>query len=98
MSAIAKTVMRKFYRKAEGQPERLPWYQQTPPPLLQKAVASMKGRGRALDVGSGAGVFTVWMARQGLDVTGIDLSDFGVGKARNAQAASGFRSKRWSKT
>jgi SAM-dependent methyltransferase len=72
MSAIAKAVMRKFYRQAEGHPERLPWHQEQPPKILVDAVAAV-GRGRALDVGCGAGVFSVWLAEQGMDVTGIDL-------------------------
>ena len=36
MSAMAKMVMRKFYREAEGYPERLPWHRHEPGPLLEK--------------------------------------------------------------
>lgn len=80
---IAKAVMRKFYRKAEGRPERLPWHQDEPPRILESAVAAV-GRGRALDVGCGAGVFSVWLAEQGMDVTGIDLfpEAIAMGEAR----------------
>jgi SAM-dependent methyltransferase len=70
--SMVKLVMRKFYRKAEGHPERLPWHQEQPPRILRDSVAAV-GRGRALDVGCGAGVFSVWLAGQGMDVTGIDL-------------------------
>lgn len=73
MSAIAKRVMQKFYRQAEGKPERLPWHQDAPPPILESAVAARGARGRALDVGCGAGVFSVWLAEKGMDVTGIDV-------------------------
>ncbi|HVE71188.1 MAG TPA: methyltransferase domain-containing protein, partial [Thermoanaerobaculia bacterium] len=72
MAGLAKLVMRKFYRKAEGRPERLPWHQEDPPKILLSVVANRRG-GRALDVGCGAGVFSVWLAEQGMDVTGIDL-------------------------
>ncbi len=72
MSAIARRVMTKFYRKAEGRPERLPWHQDAPPAILKTAIASGAG-GRALDVGCGAGVFSVWLAEQGMDVSGIDV-------------------------
>ena len=65
--------MQKFYRKAEGRPERLPWPQDAPPPILKATVAARSARGRALDVGCGAGVFSVWLAEQGMDVTGIDV-------------------------
>jgi SAM-dependent methyltransferase len=71
--SIAELVMRKFYRNAAGHPERLPWHQDAPPKILTTAVAARNGRGRALDVGCGAGVFTVWLAEQGLEATGIDL-------------------------
>lgn len=66
-------VMGKFYRNAEGNPERLPWHQEEPPALLEAAVNLRPRPARALDVGCGAGVFSVWMAGQGLQVTGIDL-------------------------
>ena len=70
---MIKQVMQKFYRQADGHPERLPWHDEEPNPMLDAAVAERKGRGRALDVGCGAGVFSVWMARQGMDVTGLDM-------------------------
>lgn len=74
--------MGKFYRKAEGHPERLPWHQETPPEILKSAVAGRNGRGRALDVGCGAGVFSVWLAEQGMQVTGLDLFPEAIAMAR----------------
>ncbi|HEX8408411.1 MAG TPA: class I SAM-dependent methyltransferase [Thermoanaerobaculia bacterium] len=71
--SVSKMVMQKFYRTADGHPERLPWHQDAPPPILTAAVAARNGRGRALDVGCGAGVFTVWLAEQGMEVTGLDM-------------------------
>jgi 2-polyprenyl-3-methyl-5-hydroxy-6-metoxy-1,4-benzoquinol methylase len=71
MSTIAKFVMGKFYRQAAGDPKRLRWHRETPSQILISAVAACKERGRALDVGCGAGVFSVWLAEQGMDVTGI---------------------------
>ncbi|HET8773383.1 MAG TPA: class I SAM-dependent methyltransferase [Thermoanaerobaculia bacterium] len=73
MSAMAKLVMQKFYRKAEGRPEKLPWHRDEPEQILIDAVAARGGRGRALDAGCGAGVLSVWLAQQGMDVTGVDL-------------------------
>jgi SAM-dependent methyltransferase len=82
MSAMAKMVMRKFYRKAEGRPERLPWHRETPEQILVDAVAARGARGRALDAGCGAGVFSVWLAEQGMDVTGVDLFPEAVAMAQ----------------
>jgi cyclopropane fatty-acyl-phospholipid synthase-like methyltransferase len=66
-------VMRKFYREAGGNPERLPWHRDNVSKVLESAVAALKGRCRALDIGCGAGAFSVWLAERGMDVTGIDL-------------------------
>ena len=73
MSAIAKIVMERFYRQAAGDPKCLPWHRDTPSKTLRSVVGACKGRGRALDVGCGAGVFSIWLAEKGMDVTGIDL-------------------------
>jgi SAM-dependent methyltransferase len=75
-------VMSKFYRKAEGRPERLPWHQEKPPALLEAAVMARPRPARALDVGCGAGVFSVWLAEQGLKVTAIDLFPAAIEMAR----------------
>ncbi|HYH06459.1 MAG TPA: class I SAM-dependent methyltransferase [Thermoanaerobaculia bacterium] len=82
MSAMVRLVMQKFYRQAQGQPEKLPWHQEAPPVILEKVVRARGGRGRALDVGCGAGVFSVWMAEQGLEVTGIDMFPEATAMAR----------------
>ncbi|HEX9983031.1 MAG TPA: methyltransferase domain-containing protein [Thermoanaerobaculia bacterium] len=79
---MVKMVMAKFYQKAAGHPERLPWHQEAPPHILTAAVAKRNGRGRALDVGCGAGVFTTWLAEQGMEVTGIDLFPEAAAMAR----------------
>jgi 2-polyprenyl-3-methyl-5-hydroxy-6-metoxy-1,4-benzoquinol methylase len=65
MSATAKLGMGKFYRNAAGQPERLPWHREQPGALLQAAAQARATRGRALDVGCGARVFSGWLAQQG---------------------------------
>jgi SAM-dependent methyltransferase len=89
VSAIAKSVMRRFYEQAQGNPEKLPWHREDPGKLLPAAVAARGGRGRALDVGCGAGVYSVWMAQQGMEVTGIDLFLQAIEMARARAAQQG---------
>lgn len=81
--------MQRFYRRAEGHPERLPWHQETPPDILGRAVAARGAKGRALDVGCGAGVYSVWLAEQGMEVTGIDLFPEAMAMARKRAAEHG---------
>lgn len=84
---LSAMVMRKFYRQADGDPTRLPWHRLDPGQTLVATAAEHPG-GRALDVGCGAGVFSVWMAQQGLEVTGLDLfpEAIAMGRAHAAQA------------
>jgi cyclopropane fatty-acyl-phospholipid synthase-like methyltransferase len=89
MSAMAKLVMGKFYRAAAGQAERLPWHREEPSAVLKAAVEARAGRGRALDLGCGAGVFSVWLAQQGFEVTGLDLFAEATAMARERASAAG---------
>jgi SAM-dependent methyltransferase len=45
--------------------------------------------GRALDVGCGEGADAIWLARRGWTVTGIDVSDVALGRARAAAGLVG---------
>lgn len=47
------------------------------------------GPGRALDVGCGSGVHTLTLARRGWDVTGVDLVDKALSRARARLAGAG---------
>jgi tellurite methyltransferase len=49
----------------------------------------LPARGRALDVAGGAGRHAIWLARRGLDVTLIDVSDVGLARARERARAAG---------
>jgi cyclopropane fatty-acyl-phospholipid synthase-like methyltransferase len=89
MSAMAKLVMGKFYRAAAGQAERLPWHRAEPSAVLKDAAQARAGRGHALDLGCGAGVFSVWLAQQGFAVTGLDLFAEATAMARERASAAG---------
>jgi len=67
-----KIVQEMFYRKATV-PEELPWHSEEPAALLVKAVSLRKAPGKALDLGCGTGVFSVYLAKQGYEVTGVDF-------------------------
>jgi SAM-dependent methyltransferase len=45
--------------------------------------------GRALDVGCGEGADAVWLARQGWQVTALDVSQVAIERGRRAAAAAG---------
>ena len=81
--SIAKGVMQSFYRRAEGRAERLPWHRESPSHVLESAVAACTRPARALDLGCGAGVLTLWLADKGLEVTGIDILPEAIAMARS---------------
>ncbi|HVY47207.1 MAG TPA: class I SAM-dependent methyltransferase [Minicystis sp.] len=60
----------------------LPWDTGEPDPLLLDYVAGVASRGRALEVGCGTGTNALWLARQGFDVLGVDLSPLAIDRAR----------------
>jgi SAM-dependent methyltransferase len=80
--SISMRVLQSFYRKAEGRAERLPWHRERPSHVLDSAVAACTRPARALDLGCGAGVLTLWLADKGLEVTGIDLLPEAIAMAR----------------
>jgi SAM-dependent methyltransferase len=47
--------------------------------------------GRAIDLGCGTGANSVFLARHGFDVTGVDFSGVALGKAVRAAATAGVR-------
>jgi len=76
-----------LYRRAPA-PEALPWHRDEPPSLLVRAVAQ-RSAGRALDLGCGAGVFSVYLAQKGYSVVGVDFVPAALALASaRAKAAS----------
>lgn len=57
---------------------------------LPVEVASLKP-GRALDVGCGEGADAIWLAQQGWDVTGLDVSTVALGRAAEAARTAGVQ-------
>jgi SAM-dependent methyltransferase len=67
-----KAFMEWVYKKA-SKPSDLLWHSEEPSPFLVKAMKERKQPGKALDLGCGAGVFSVYMAKAGYEVTGLDF-------------------------
>src|SRR5260221_10156924 len=66
-----------------------PWDTGRPSSELQRVLAEEKvPAGRAIDLGCGTGANAVWLAQQGFDVTGVDISPLAIERANaRAQAA-----------
>lgn len=61
-----------------------------PSPFLTTLDALLPRRGRALDVGGGAGRNALWLAARGLDVTLADVSDVALERAALAARSQGL--------
>lgn len=67
-----KMVMEKFYKNAKT-PKDIPWHREEPDPFVVNVLKKRGKPGRALDIGCGTGAFSVYLAKQGYDVTGLDM-------------------------
>lgn len=72
MSEYKRTVFDRLYKSA-ARPEDLPWHDTDPPALLVKALDRRDAAGSALDIGCGAGTYSIYMAERGYQVTAIDF-------------------------
>lgn len=55
--------------------DQIPWNSETPPDALVELVKSGKIRPcKTIDLGCGAGNYAIYLARQGFEVTGVDIS------------------------
>lgn len=88
--SIQRTVFTRLYRRTPSV-EDLPWHREQPPALLERAVAERTTRGRALDVGCGEGVYSVWLAQQGFEVSAIDFVPAALAATRARAAEAGVR-------
>lgn len=83
-------VYKLLYRRAKV-PSHVHWHHETNPRLLKDAIELLGGTGSALDIGCGTGVDSVFMAQQGLNVTGVDFVPQAIAFARE-------RAERWGAT
>lgn len=66
---------------------------ETESPFLRKHAIQLPARGKALDIAGGAGRNAIWLARRGLDVTLVDISDVALDKAERRAATAGLALK-----
>ena len=71
------------YESREGRKE--------PSRFLREQEPLLPSEGRALDVAGGAGAEAEWLARRGLEVTLVDLSDVALEKAERAGREAGVK-------
>ena len=56
-------------------PEEIPWNNEAPPKLLVELIDTGKIKCcKAIDLGCGAGNYAIYLAEQGFEVTGVDIS------------------------
>jgi SAM-dependent methyltransferase len=83
MSEIARWEER--YRSGDT-----PWDTGQPSTELQRLIAEENIRPcRAIEMGCGSGTNAVWLAKQGFEVTAVDLSPLAISRARERAAAEG---------
>lgn len=69
-----------------------PWDTGEPEPVLVEFVTSGGvASGRTLEIGSGTGTNSIWLAERGFDVLGVDVSPLAVEKARAKMKGSELR-------
>jgi ubiquinone/menaquinone biosynthesis C-methylase UbiE len=68
---------------------QLPWESGEPSPTLVRFVLDRTIDGRVLDVGCGIGTHSIWLARQGLPVVGVDVSEAAIRQAEHRARTAG---------
>src|SRR5438105_10069588 len=69
-----------------------PWDTGRPSSELQRVIAEERiPPSRAIELGCGSGTNAVWLAKQGFEVTGVDLSSAAISRACERAASEGAK-------
>ncbi len=88
MGRRSRSVFERLYGSAK-KPEDLPWHFAEPPKFLVAALDQRKQPGRALDIGCGAGTYSLYMAGRGYQVTALDFMPQAVEMTREQARKAG---------
>ena len=89
LKGVEVTYDRIFSKPLSGDPEK-DGFTSTPSAFMVESAQKLEP-GKALDVGAGQGRNSVWLAQQGWDVTGIDISGVGLAAASANAGKAGVR-------
>ena len=71
--------------------DNIPWNMTDPPAMLVETIEAGRIKPcKAVDLGCGIGNYAVWLAKQGFDVTGIDISEHAIEHARDLAIRMGI--------
>jgi methylase of polypeptide subunit release factors len=74
--------------------ETMPWYNENPDSDLQEELERRKiSRGRILDLGTGPATQAMQLAKRGLQVTGSDVSEAAINRARKVYVHNNNKDK-----
>lgn len=88
MVSLERMALRRIYKGA-AEADRLPWHHKEPTTFLSEVVQSREKPGRALDIGCGSGIDSVYLASQGWDVTSLDFIPDALTMTRTRADAAG---------
>jgi ubiquinone/menaquinone biosynthesis C-methylase UbiE len=89
---MIKEQMDKIYRDVH--PDQIPWNVAIPAEILQQAIEeNLPAPSKIIDIGCGAGNYVIWFAKNGYEMTGVDISQNAIEIARRSASTAGASCK-----
>jgi 2-polyprenyl-3-methyl-5-hydroxy-6-metoxy-1,4-benzoquinol methylase len=87
---IIKKQMEEIY--GQMSPDEIPWNMETPPNLLKDLInQGIIKPCRTLDLGCGTGNYALYLASNGFEVTGVDISSSAINIAKSSALSKGLK-------